>query len=50
MTTLAGVRIAPDGTAVDNAAFDVTPSDLVTSFVTDEGVLTASQIAGWLAS
>jgi methylthioribose-1-phosphate isomerase len=38
VTTLAGHRIAPEGMAVDNRAFDVTPAALVTAVVTEEGV------------
>ena len=34
-----GVRIAPVGTAVRNPAFDVTPADLITGIVTEEGVV-----------
>ena len=34
-----GERIAPDGTAVRNPAFDVTPAELITAIVTDEGAL-----------
>jgi methylthioribose-1-phosphate isomerase len=33
-----GHRITPDGVAVDNRAFDVTPAALVTAIITDEGV------------
>ena len=36
---LRGQRIAPPDTAVRNPAFDVTPSDLITAIITDEGVL-----------
>ena len=36
-----GTRIAPAGTIARNPAFDVTPSDLVTGVVTEEGVLAA---------
>jgi methylthioribose-1-phosphate isomerase len=36
-----GVRIAPVGTAARNPAFDVTPAELITGVVTEEGVLTA---------
>jgi len=39
VTTIAGVAIAPEGTDVDNRAFDVTPAELVTAFVTEDGVL-----------
>jgi methylthioribose-1-phosphate isomerase len=34
-----GVPIAPQGTAAFNPAFDVTPAELITGIVTDEGVL-----------
>jgi methylthioribose-1-phosphate isomerase len=36
-----GVRIAPAGTAVRNPAFDVTPAELITGIVTEEGVVRA---------
>jgi methylthioribose-1-phosphate isomerase len=36
-----GVRIAPPNTEVRNPAFDVTPSDLITGIVTEEGVIRA---------
>jgi len=38
VTTLAGVRIAPEGVAAENRAFDVTPAALVTAYVTEDGV------------
>ena len=34
-----GVRIAPAGTPVRNPAFDVTPAELITGIVTEEGVV-----------
>jgi len=39
VTTIRGVRVAPAGTAVHNPAFDVTPAELVTAIVTDEGAI-----------
>ena len=39
VTHLAGVRIAPDGVDVLNAAFDVTPSRYVTAIITELGVV-----------
>lgn len=33
-----GLEVAPEGTAVRNPAFDVTPADLVTALVTERGV------------
>jgi methylthioribose-1-phosphate isomerase len=36
-----GVSIAPPGTQVRNPAFDVTPAELITGFVTEEGVIRA---------
>ena len=41
-----GHRVAPDGTAARNWAFDVTPARLVTSWITDRGVLTVDELAG----
>jgi methylthioribose-1-phosphate isomerase len=40
--TLATVDIAPEGSAMANYAFDVTPSRLVTALVTERGVCAAS--------
>jgi methylthioribose-1-phosphate isomerase len=34
-----GVRIAPPGTEVRNPAFDVTPAELISGIVTEEGVI-----------
>jgi methylthioribose-1-phosphate isomerase len=39
VTELRGIRIAPEGTEVKNPAFDVTPADLITAIVTEEGAL-----------
>lgn len=39
ITHIEGVRIAPDGTPTFNPAFDVTPAALITSFVTETGVV-----------
>jgi methylthioribose-1-phosphate isomerase len=39
VTSIFGVRIAPEGADAANFAFDVTPHDLVTSIVTEQGVL-----------
>jgi methylthioribose-1-phosphate isomerase len=39
VTTLAGVRIAPEGAGVFNPAFDVTPHELITAVVSEERVL-----------
>jgi methylthioribose-1-phosphate isomerase len=36
-----GRAVAPPGTAVHNPAFDVTPAELITGIVTEEGVLRA---------
>jgi methylthioribose-1-phosphate isomerase len=38
VAVLGGTRLAPIGVAVDNRAFDVTPAELVTAYVTEEGV------------
>ena len=39
VTSVLGVRVAPEGADAANFAFDVTPHELVTSIVTDQGVL-----------
>jgi methylthioribose-1-phosphate isomerase len=39
VATLAGQPVAPPGTAAYNPAFDVTPPDLVTAIITEEGVM-----------
>jgi methylthioribose-1-phosphate isomerase len=41
-----GVRIAPPDTDVRNPAFDITPAGLITSIVTEEGVVTAPWVEG----
>ena len=42
VTELAGARLAPEGTAARNWAFDVTPAALVSGLVTERGVVQAS--------
>ena len=39
------VRIVPDGTAVANYGFDVTPARLVTGLITERGVIAATRDA-----
>jgi methylthioribose-1-phosphate isomerase len=41
VTSLEGHRIAPAGVKAENRAFDVTPADLVTAIVTEEGLFRA---------
>jgi methylthioribose-1-phosphate isomerase len=41
-----GVRVAPAGTEVRNPAFDITPAELITGIVTEEGVVHAPYEAG----
>ncbi len=38
VTTLAGTLIVPIGIEAENRAFDVTPADLVTRYITEDGV------------
>jgi methylthioribose-1-phosphate isomerase len=38
VTVVAGRRIAPEGIAVYNPAFDVTPARLITAIITEAGV------------
>jgi methylthioribose-1-phosphate isomerase len=42
---IATVRIVPDGSAVANYGFDVTPARLVTGLITERGVIAASRAA-----
>jgi methylthioribose-1-phosphate isomerase len=39
VTRVGGVRTAPEGIAVYNPAFDMTPHDLITAIITEAGVL-----------
>jgi methylthioribose-1-phosphate isomerase len=39
IVSVRGVRVAPEGTAALNPAFDVTPHDLITAIVTDKRVI-----------
>jgi methylthioribose-1-phosphate isomerase len=41
VTEVFGVPVAPDGVAVENPAFDVTPAKYVTAIITERGVATA---------
>jgi methylthioribose-1-phosphate isomerase len=40
VTHLAGIPVAPEGVAVRNPAFDVTPARYITAIITEKGVLT----------
>jgi methylthioribose-1-phosphate isomerase len=39
VTKIRDVRIAPEGVNVRNPSFDVTPSDLITAIIIEQGVL-----------
>ena len=41
ITHIRGVRIAPDGLAVQNPAFDVTPHKYITAIITERGIMKA---------
>ena len=45
VATWRGSRTAPEGVAVWNPAFDVTPASLVTAIITDTGILQPNEIA-----
>jgi methylthioribose-1-phosphate isomerase len=45
ITCIAGRATAPDGVAVWNPAFDVTPAELVTGYITDAGLLTVDSLS-----
>jgi methylthioribose-1-phosphate isomerase len=38
VTVIEGTRVAPEGIAVANSAFDVTPYDLVSAIITERGI------------
>jgi methylthioribose-1-phosphate isomerase len=44
VTTIGGQRVAPEGVAVINLAFDVTPAKYVTSFFTEKGAFRPKDI------
>jgi methylthioribose-1-phosphate isomerase len=46
VTRIGATRIAPAGMAVENRAFDVTPSALVTALITEDGVQPGPRPAG----
>jgi methylthioribose-1-phosphate isomerase len=41
ITHIRGVRIAPEGVAVQNPAFDVTPHQYITAIITERGIIKA---------
>lgn len=45
---VAGTRVAPEGTAVWNPAFDVTPPELITGYITERGVGDARALHTWV--
>jgi methylthioribose-1-phosphate isomerase len=45
VTHIHGVRVAPEGTAVRNPAFDITPNRYVTAIITERGVARAPYTA-----
>lgn len=44
-----GTQTVPDAARVFNPAFDVTPHNLITGWITEDGVFTQPQLAAWLA-
>lgn len=44
VNVVAGTRIAPEGSQALNPAFDVTPAELVTGFITEKGILRPDEI------
>ncbi|MCS7064863.1 MAG: hypothetical protein NZL85_01170, partial [Fimbriimonadales bacterium] len=38
VTHIGGLRLAPQGTPVLNPAFDITPAELITAIITEQGV------------
>ena len=48
VTHLGGIRLAPEGVAAFNPAFDITPAELITAFITERGVIRPPYGAGIL--
>ncbi|MFC1967053.1 S-methyl-5-thioribose-1-phosphate isomerase [Chloroflexota bacterium] len=46
VTHIQGVSIAPEGTAVFNPAFDVTPHRLITAIITEKGIVREPYVEG----
>ncbi|MCX7724260.1 MAG: S-methyl-5-thioribose-1-phosphate isomerase [Thermodesulfovibrio sp.] len=44
VTTIKGIKIAPEGVKVINLAFDVTPAKYVTAIITERGIFKPSEI------
>ena len=44
VTMVKDIRIAPIGSKALNPAFDVTPAEFVTGFITEKGILTPDEI------
>lgn len=49
VTHIAGQQIIADGTKVSNLAFDITPAELVTGYITEKGLLVADRLGRVLA-
>lgn len=45
VTTIMGVRIAPEGVKVKNMAFDVTPAGYITGIITEKGIFKPKDIS-----
>lgn len=43
-----GALLTPLGAKVFNPAFDVTPAELIAGYITEDGILSAAELAGWL--
>jgi methylthioribose-1-phosphate isomerase len=46
VTHTGDIQLAPDGIAVRNPAFDVTPARLITAIITERGVVKGDFVAG----
>ncbi len=46
--TMREILVASPGSAAENPAFDVTPANLITAFITDRGILQPHQISDFL--
>jgi len=44
VTVIEGIRLAPEGSDAFNPAFDITPAEMVTGYITERGILKADEI------
>jgi methylthioribose-1-phosphate isomerase len=46
VTSIKGVRLAPQGVAAANPAFDITPHKYITAIITEKGIVRKPYLSG----